>query len=66
MAARYVTSAAMSSHINIDNYEIFCSASIGIAMSDAEKWLPDDYLRDADTAMYHAKTNGKARYEIFD
>ena len=26
----------------------------------------EDYLRDADIAMYRAKVNGKARYEMFD
>jgi EAL domain-containing protein (putative c-di-GMP-specific phosphodiesterase class I) len=28
--------------------------------------LPDEILRDADIAMYRAKSSGKARYEIFD
>jgi EAL domain-containing protein (putative c-di-GMP-specific phosphodiesterase class I) len=27
---------------------------------------PDDVIRDADTAMYHAKTSGAARYVMFD
>ena len=27
---------------------------------------PDEMLRDADTAMYHAKSLGKGRYEVFD
>ena len=40
--------------------------SIGIAMSTAKRMTPEDILRDADLAMYHAKGKGKARYEIFD
>lgn len=50
----------------IDNYEVFTTASVGIILSDEVKRQPDDYLRDADSAMYRAKEGGKARYEIFD
>ena len=46
--------------------EIFTSVSIGIALSNSAYENPDDMLRDADTAMYRAKSLGKARYEIFD
>jgi EAL domain-containing protein (putative c-di-GMP-specific phosphodiesterase class I) len=42
------------------------TVSIGIAMSTARRMTPEDILRDADLAMYHAKGKGKARYEIFD
>ena len=42
------------------------TVSIGIAMSTAQRMTPEDILRDADLAMYHAKGKGKARYEIFD
>ncbi|MGH9881902.1 MAG: putative bifunctional diguanylate cyclase/phosphodiesterase, partial [Pyrinomonadaceae bacterium] len=44
----------------------FTSASIGIALSSTGYDRPEDILRDADTAMYRAKENGKARYELFD
>jgi diguanylate cyclase (GGDEF)-like protein len=44
----------------------FTSASIGIALSTSGYDRPEDILRDADTAMYRAKENGKARYEMFD
>src|SRR4029077_14583594 len=51
---------------NINEKEIFSSVSIGIAVSNAGYEHPEEFLRDADTAMYHAKSLGKARYEIFD
>jgi len=50
----------------LDKNSSFTSASIGIALSDTGYDHPDDILRDADTAMYRAKENGKARYELFD
>jgi diguanylate cyclase (GGDEF)-like protein/PAS domain S-box-containing protein len=46
--------------------EVFTSVSIGIALSNAAYEQPEDILRDADTAMYRAKSQGKARYEVFD
>ncbi len=58
--------ARISEPFKIDNYEVFTSASIGIIVSDQSRRLPEDFLRDADTAMYRAKESGKARYEIFD
>jgi diguanylate cyclase (GGDEF)-like protein/PAS domain S-box-containing protein len=49
----------------ISGREIFISASIGVALSDTSYRNPEDILRDADTAMYFAKSKGKARYQIF-
>jgi len=46
--------------------EVFTSVSIGIALSNAVYDQPEEMLRDADTAMYRAKSLGKARYEVFD
>jgi len=46
--------------------EVFTSLSIGIALSSHGYEQAEDILRDADTAMYRAKSMGKARYEIFD
>ena len=42
------------------------TASMGIALSTAGYERAEDILRDADTAMYRAKSSGRARYEIFD
>jgi diguanylate cyclase (GGDEF)-like protein len=50
----------------IDNQLVFTGTSIGILFSDARYDNADTMLRDADTAMYHAKDNGKGRYEVFD
>jgi len=44
----------------------FATSSIGIALSSSGYDRPEDILRDADIAMYRAKENGKARYEMFD
>ena len=46
--------------------EIFTSISVGIALSSTAYEEPEDILRDVDTAMYRAKSLGKARYEVFD
>ena len=56
----------LSQPFNIDNYEVFTTASVGIVLSDERQREADDYLRDADAAMYRAKEGGKARYEFFD
>jgi diguanylate cyclase (GGDEF)-like protein/PAS domain S-box-containing protein len=52
--------------IRLGSQEIFASLSIGIAFSAVEYEAAEDVLRDADTAMYQAKTTGKARFQIFD
>ena len=46
--------------------EIFTSASIGIAMADTHYRQPEELLRDADSAMYHAKDAGRHRASLFD
>jgi diguanylate cyclase (GGDEF)-like protein/PAS domain S-box-containing protein len=50
----------------LPNHTIFMSASMGIVLSTTGYEHPEDILRDADTAMYQAKENGRCRYEIFD
>jgi diguanylate cyclase (GGDEF)-like protein/PAS domain S-box-containing protein len=56
----------LSAPFRLGNYEVFTTASIGIIMSDETVRQPEDFLRDADAAMYRAKDSGKARYEVFD
>ena len=50
----------------IDSHEIFVTASIGVTMAAAEYEQPEQIVRDADTAMYRAKAQGRGRTEIFD
>src|SRR4029077_5266031 len=57
---------ALSAPFSIGGREVFTSASIGIAFGGVHYDSPDEIMRDADTAMYHAKSRGKARHELFD
>ena len=57
---------AMSAPFTVCGNKVFTSVSIGIALSSIGYDKPEDMLRDADTAMYRAKSLGKARYEVFD
>ena len=42
------------------------TASIGITLFNSNNTKPEDYLRDADTAMYRAKAMGGNRHQLFD
>jgi len=58
--------AKFSSPFSLAGNEIYSSASIGILNLGEGHLSAEDMMRDADTAMYHAKRAGKARHEIFD
>ena len=56
----------LSPHYAIQGNEIITTQSIGIALrSDRYEW-PEQILRDADIAMYEAKSMGRSRHEFFD
>jgi diguanylate cyclase (GGDEF)-like protein/PAS domain S-box-containing protein len=57
---------ALRQPFSIRGNELATSVSIGITFSASGYTDPSDMLRDADTAMYKAKTSGKARYALFD
>ncbi|NWG13204.1 MAG: EAL domain-containing protein, partial [Acidobacteria bacterium] len=57
---------AISAPFEAGGREVFASASIGIALSVTGYGCAEDVLRDADTAMYRAKSLGRARCEVFD
>jgi diguanylate cyclase (GGDEF)-like protein/PAS domain S-box-containing protein len=46
--------------------EMYVTASIGIAPASADGVDPVELLRDADVAMYAAKSEGKARYSVYE
>jgi diguanylate cyclase (GGDEF)-like protein/PAS domain S-box-containing protein len=56
----------LTAPFSISGRQVFTSVSIGIAFGHAQYAGPDEIMRDADTAMYHAKSRGKARHELFD
>ncbi len=58
--------AFLQQPFTIDNQLVYTGTSIGISFSNKRYNDADTMLRDADTAMYHAKDNGRGRYEVFD
>ena len=50
---------------SLQGHTVFTSASIGIVMADDKYQDSAELLRDADIAMYRAKSLGKARHEVF-
>ena len=58
--------AELKEPFNLEGHDVFTSASIGIAVSSLSYVNPDDLLRDANTAMHRAKSQGKARHQVFD
>jgi len=51
---------------DLENKHVFARASIGIVTDLSPDADTDQLLRKADTAMYVAKSKGKASYEIFE
>jgi diguanylate cyclase (GGDEF)-like protein len=57
---------ALRRPVDIGPYQLALSASIGVKVSSAGGQVTAaELLRDADTAMYAAKTAGRGRYEVF-
>lgn len=46
--------------------ELFTSTSIGITLAAGHYRHPEELLRDADSAMYRAKADGRHRFSVFD
>jgi len=57
--------AALSAPVSLGGYDVFTSASIGVALSADGQGHPDELLRNADAAMYHARSLGAERFAVF-
>jgi diguanylate cyclase (GGDEF)-like protein len=64
ISARIISSIAKP--FNIENKDMYSGASIGIAYIESGYQTADEVLRDADAAMYQAKSLGRGRYIVFD
>ncbi|HVD02463.1 MAG TPA: EAL domain-containing protein [Candidatus Dormibacteraeota bacterium] len=52
--------------LQVGTIEMIAAFSIGIAISTARAQDPEEFLRNADVAMYRAKGRGKRTYEVFE
>lgn len=52
--------------VDIDGQTLFIDMSIGIALCPEDSTDADELLKQADTAMYQAKQNGRGRFCFFD
>jgi len=57
---------ALSEPFVIEDREVFTGMSVGIAVGRRDYDKPDEILRDAHTALYRAKSNGRGSCEFFD
>jgi len=58
--------SVLSQPFMLDGRDYFISTSVGIAYASADYREAGEVLRDADTAMYAAKAQGRDRYMIFE
>ncbi len=58
--------AALCEPYQVEGVVVNTSASIGITLSNVGYHTPDEVLRDADIAMYRAKSTGRAQHALFD
>lgn len=57
---------AVAHPVELEGMEMTVSGSIGIAVYPTDGHDPDTLLKNADTAMYHAKEDGRNRFHFYD
>jgi diguanylate cyclase (GGDEF)-like protein len=58
--------SAFAQPFALEGGDYFCSASLGIAISPDDGDGPEELLRNADTAMYRAKSSGRGTIAFFE
>ncbi len=57
---------SLAEPILLDGHELFVSASIGIAVYPFDGEETETLIKNADAAMYHAKSTGRSRYHFYN
>ena len=57
--------AALAKPVSIEGHEVFVTASIGIALYPHDGETEEALIKNADTAMYHAKDGGRNAYQFY-
>jgi len=55
----------LSQPFNLDGYEVFVTVSIGIAVFPTDGKEINTLIKNADTAMYHAKEHGRNNFQFY-
>ena len=58
--------ALLGEPFDIGGHRLTVRASVGVAIAGADDRTADDLVRNADIAMYLAKSRGKGRFEVFE
>jgi len=58
--------AMLSEPFDLGDHQVVCGASIGIAVAPADGADPDQLLKNADLALYRAKSQGRGTHRFFE
>ena len=64
LASRIIES--LSAPYNIAGHKVVIGTSVGIALAPEDGTTPDDLLKNADLALYRAKSDGRGVYRFFE
>jgi diguanylate cyclase (GGDEF)-like protein/PAS domain S-box-containing protein len=64
ITARRMLEAVAEAH-SIDQHDLHVTTSIGVSVYPEDGWDAETLIKNADTAMYQAKENGRQSYQFF-